>query len=98
MSGTAPEPSVPPATGADAPADHRGPGGVRAWWWLVLVLVLAVAVLLVWQPWQGGAPAPVVTVTASSDDSFEPTPAPTAPSSCTTCISWSRWRISTGRR
>ena len=79
MSGTAPEPAVPPATSVDGPVDRRGPGGVRTWWWLALVLVLVVAVVLVFQPWRGGAPDPVSVVTATADDSFAPTTEPTAP-------------------
>ncbi|ADG74075.1 hypothetical protein Cfla_1171 [Cellulomonas flavigena DSM 20109] len=78
MSGTAPEPSDAPVTSADVPVRHRGPGGARSWWWLALVLVLGIAMVLVWQPWQGGTPAPVVTVSATLDDSSEPTPEPTA--------------------
>lgn len=78
MSGTAPEPPDAPVTSADVPADRGGPGGVRTWWWVALVLVLVVALVLVWQPWQGRAPVPAVTVSATVDDgTLEPTPEPT---------------------
>lgn len=80
MSGTAPEPPDASATSGDVTARTRRSGRARSWWWLVPALVLVVAVVLVWQPWQGGAPDPVMTVTATVDDPFEslePTPEPT---------------------